>query len=671
MKTKTSVTPSSVAFVMISAILLFMVSGCATGTSKVYEKDGRKYGATAGTFRDRWWNYYERGESYLEGGFYKEAGEDFSQAARMRDKDGRRARTYGMHFVDYFPHRGLGIAYLGLGRAQDAVRELELSLSQEETAKAKFYLNKARKDALSGQGKGSGGVRIALASPAVTTTNSLSFKVSGKASSSSYVSSIRINGRAIFLELSDTEVSFERTIELAEGENIIKIEASDLLGGTASTTVTVVADRLGPVIELESPGEQDLVGGGRLTVSGAAYDGSGVVSLTVNGKRVDARGGPEVSFNESADLPSGGVVEVTATDRAGNKTTATLSPPALTGGGYQGRALYAALGGMLAKAPNLTGRPVISLKGFSESQDVYYDTALVEGSVSGGADIASFTINGEPVISHKGRKIFFNRIVPLKEGENVVTLLASDTAGHRATLPVRFNRLPLKAHSVGSRMSVSVMPFKLEKQTDAAGVSYDAFVNAVVGLGRFNLVERAMLEQVLQEQALSQEALVDPATAARLGKVVSAEYVLIGDIHEDARSVEAFIRLVDTETSEVVVADDVYAEDKGLKGLTELMEGLAVKLRNGFPLVEGIVLKRDGATVVFDIGSKSGIRKNMGMLIFREGEHIKHPVTGKDLGAPSVLLGKARITEVQDEFSVAEIVRAEGAAKAMDLVITR
>jgi len=36
---------------------------------------------------------------------------DFQAAIRQREKDQRRARTCGMHFIDYFPHQELGIVY--------------------------------------------------------------------------------------------------------------------------------------------------------------------------------------------------------------------------------------------------------------------------------------------------------------------------------------------------------------------------------------------------------------------------------------------------------------------------------------------------------------------------------------------------------------------------------
>jgi len=113
-----------------------------------YIKEGKVYGVTRGLFRERWWNFYERGCSFASGEFWNEAISDFREALNQRNKDGYRARTYGMHFVDYFPHRELGIAYYHTGQYSEAVEELTASLSQVETAKAKYFLNKVRGEVL-------------------------------------------------------------------------------------------------------------------------------------------------------------------------------------------------------------------------------------------------------------------------------------------------------------------------------------------------------------------------------------------------------------------------------------------------------------------------------------------------------------------------------------------
>ncbi|UCG78775.1 MAG: hypothetical protein JSV21_02770, partial [Nitrospirota bacterium] len=130
---------------LIISVLLILPSGCAVSKKGSYIKEGKEYGVTEGSFRSRWWNFYERGVSFADGGFYDEAIDDLIMAIKMRSKDQWRARTYGMHFVSYFPHRELGIIFYNQGKYDDAVGELEASLATADSSKAKFFLNKARK----------------------------------------------------------------------------------------------------------------------------------------------------------------------------------------------------------------------------------------------------------------------------------------------------------------------------------------------------------------------------------------------------------------------------------------------------------------------------------------------------------------------------------------------
>src|SRR5262249_23814271 len=138
--------PQCIRAVVLSLCLLLGCIGCAVERGKIYVKDGVRYGVTSGQiWRGRWWNYYERGISYAAGEFWDEAMADFQAALAQYAQDERRARTYGVHLIDYFPHRELGVVYYRLARYPEAIRELETSLSTIETAKTKFYLNRARK----------------------------------------------------------------------------------------------------------------------------------------------------------------------------------------------------------------------------------------------------------------------------------------------------------------------------------------------------------------------------------------------------------------------------------------------------------------------------------------------------------------------------------------------
>ena len=128
------------------SLLSSFLFGCAVEKGKVYTKGGQLYGKTDGLFKSEWDDYYLRGISYSEGGYWEDASADYLQKhCRKESDDQRRARTYGMHFIDYFPNRELGSLTTIRRRFKEAIEALETSLKNVETARAKFYLNKARK----------------------------------------------------------------------------------------------------------------------------------------------------------------------------------------------------------------------------------------------------------------------------------------------------------------------------------------------------------------------------------------------------------------------------------------------------------------------------------------------------------------------------------------------
>ena len=157
------------ALLIILSILCLLIcfSGCAVDQGKVYEKGGKKYGVTPEmTWRGKWWDHYQRGNSYADGEFWQEAIADFQASVRQRGNDQRRARTYGLHFLDYFAHRELGIVYYRLNRYPESISELESSLRSVDSAKTKFYLNRARKAMLEQSSRDSAPPRIVFGSPA-------------------------------------------------------------------------------------------------------------------------------------------------------------------------------------------------------------------------------------------------------------------------------------------------------------------------------------------------------------------------------------------------------------------------------------------------------------------------------------------------------------------------
>lgn len=71
--------------------------------------------------------------------------------------------------------------------------------------------------------------------------------------------------------------------------------------------------------------------------------------------------------------------------------------------------------------------------------------------------------------------------------------------------------------------------------------------------------------------------------------------------------------------------------------------------------VYGYVVYVKGKQVYTDLTEESGIAPGNTVIIYREGEELKHPVTGAPLGRADEEVGRARIVEVSDKTSVAEV----------------
>ena len=130
----------------------------------------------------------------------------------------------------------------------------------------------------------------------------------------------------------------------------------------------------------------------------------------------------------------------------------------------------------------------------------------------------------------------------------------------------------------------------------------------------------------------------------------------MGTIHETDNSIEIYARLINAETAAVMEAQDVYTEDKTLAQLQYVINGLALKFKHSFPLIEGIVIKASGKDIYADVGMASRIKKDMKFIIFRQGAAISHPLTGKNLGSEIRELGQARVVNVLEAMSIGRLI---------------
>lgn len=104
----------------------------------------------------------------------------------------------------------------------------------------------------------------------------------------------------------------------------------------------------------------------------------------------------------------------------------------------------------------------------------------------------------------------------------------------------------------------------------------------------YDVVEREQLKQIIEEQKISNSTLFDPASAAKLGRLVGAQYLVFGSYFTFSGSLRVDARLVDVETGRTVVAAGKNGNASDLGGIvdaisSEMVTSHARKLGNISP----------------------------------------------------------------------------------------
>jgi curli biogenesis system outer membrane secretion channel CsgG len=236
---------------------------------------------------------------------------------------------------------------------------------------------------------------------------------------------------------------------------------------------------------------------------------------------------------------------------------------------------------------------------------------------------------------------------------------------------------------------------------------------ALLGTGRFRVLERQQINDVIGEQDFGDSGRVDPATAAKIGKILGAQYLLYGTVNEFEYSkggeaggvrigglrvgagaarahVGMDVRVVDAVTGEILFStrSTANASRTGFKvgysgsdfganlgafqktplgeATRKAIEDAVAKLARDFggeapaaPPVAWtgkLIIAEDGALVI-KAGTKDGLKVGDVLTVFRPktvqagGETL---VVGEDE------IGKIRLTMVGESAASAEVVTGQG-----------
>ncbi len=204
--------------------------------------------------------------------------------------------------------------------------------------------------------------------------------------------------------------TFSATVPLIEGANQLAATATDPADNVGTDLISVnlntegVDDTEPPEATIESPSNNAVVTSSPITVTGFINDGLAVATL--NGVSV-----PSGDFELEVALVEGqNLLTLTATDPAGNTTNTSIVVTLNTSG--------------VDDIP-----PVVEITDPLDNDIVQTPSLAVQGTVND--DTATVVVNGVEAVRGAGDSWATN--VPLSEGANLVTAVATDTAGNTST----------------------------------------------------------------------------------------------------------------------------------------------------------------------------------------------------------------------------------------------
>ena len=271
--------------------------------------------------------------------------------------------------------------------------------------------------------------------------------------------------------------------------------------------------------------------------------------------------------------------------------------------------------------------------------------------------------------------------------------------------------------SASPRKDIAVLPFKNISGNSGCNIEDAVTEMLITELAKnknFHIVERQQLTNVLKETKLQMSGLTDPNNAIKFGKLTGAKYLISGNITlcstEEAKSsfivdfgkqkanVELVVRIIDLETGIAVGGSEgkgssdrsstsfdpgsvgfnilnpigggtTKAEKTGIliEAASQAVIQLNDKIKTLFPL-EGYIIKKDGETVIIDIG-KGMVGEGSRFEVYQMGEELIHPVTKKKIGQEKIKTGEITVDKIHEDFSYGKITSGAKEIKVGNIVI--
>jgi hypothetical protein len=672
----------------VTALALCIAFGSCVTTHQsnpAYQKDGIQYGETKGQFRGRWWNYYERGQSFLQGEFFAEAERDFRIALRNRSQDQRWARTYGLHFLpEYFPNRELGITLYQQGRMDEATESIEESLDQQHTARGAYYLGLVRRAQVEAAGSDREAPTFQVAEEGLA-RGELKTTLNGTALDDTYVSAIWINEEPYPIDLSAPIVEINHPVTLQAGANQFHVAVEDILGNRSEFDIQLHTDVDGPLVSFDAASNN--------IITGVLYDASGVASLSFGEIPASLTPQDDGTVKFRADLPpsSAQVIEYVCADEWDNETKGAVPATALPASAAfrRTRVAQAAVdpavdASLNESAPIILAQqssafalaaPTAKINNPTNGRVYLRDEIVVDIELRSGAPLQLAVLNGYeiPLIQGRSSMLTSRKLLLPDTGSHTVTLALRDERGQEAITSVEVERRASKIEDVGrlDAAFLGMAPRDVEVESDIPIDAYLPIIKDYIYTEFFqserfaNIVDRdeAALSAILTEQQLS-ASLGDKDEVLALHQVIPAELLVAGKFRRYPDSIEITLEGKSTEVlSDSGVITLGLAEVSGAPTTNEeyrdLVHILVLRFLEQFPQAQGGVLAVRGDKLITDLsGITHALKTYHKVIVYRKGEPIYALDDPNEIavGGETEILGEGIISKVDGSASEVVVV---------------
>ena len=297
-----------------------------------------------------------------------------------------------------------------------------------------------------------------------------------------------------------------------------------------------------------------------------------------------------------------------------------------------------------------------------------------------------------------------------------IAALATALAFAQAPAPAKKRIAIFDFDNAAGSGAVSSMFFSTTGPNTGKAVA-NLLISRLVQNASVTVIERAAIDKLIAEQNLSNSDRTDPLTAAKLGRILGVDAIILGAItqndfedkvtggggsrfggiggvsmstkHDYKARVKINARIVSPDTAEVLSVSEGFGEviKKGVKvdmrdtravqaammggdagngpiiseAVDKAVTQLSGSLEQAFPklpvrarTLEGLIADvNESGRIILNIGSTAGASAGDKLEVWRRGKEIRDPATGKVLLRDDTRLGDATITAVQENASFA------------------